>query len=376
MRVALAVSAVAHGAAVAALAWWWAERPAEPPAAAPAPAAPAPIEVTLVPAEPAPMEVTLVPAEPGPGAAAPAPGPGRPRRGVAAVASRAPAPAEPAPAPAPPAPRSIRPTDAELEAIAGDPRAPKPPPAAPHDARLEAAPGGRSVIHDLVTTVSVDRDGTAHLHDAPDFEVHLVIPHTASQLRAIPGDIANGLRRWYADPYAQTHVGRAEDLPRIERAEAPGSATGVAAQPLQLIQPVAGGSFDLTSYAMRKLGVGDAYASRKRALLDQTFDERAARGSEFRAEQLARSAELMRQNLEALWASTPDPAARRAALFALWDECAEGDGPLGEAGERARAQVIGWIRAHLPAGSPEAYTARELAELAASRTSQQAFEPY
>jgi len=85
---------------------------------------------------------------------------------------------------------------------------------------------------------------------------------------------------------------------------------------------------------------------------------------------------MMRHNLERLWASTRDPAARRRALFELWDECGEGSGPLGEAGDRARGQVIGWIAAHLPSGSADAFTAEEIASLDARRSSKQHFAPY
>jgi hypothetical protein len=38
--------------------------------------------------------------------------------------------------------------------------------------------------------------------------------------------------------------------------------------------------------------------------------------------------------------------------------------------------VIGWIRAKLPAGSPEAFTAVEVARLDAARSSRQHFQPY
>src|SRR5690606_9996144 len=102
-----------------------------------------------------------------------------------------------------------------------------------------------------------------------------------------------------------------------------------------------------------------------------TFDERVAMGTAYRAEQSARSAELMQKNLEWLWAREHDPIARRAALFELWDECGED-----EAGTRARALVIGWIRARLPAGSPDAFTAHELELLQTRRTSTAAFAPY
>src|SRR5262249_25045416 len=120
----------------------------------------------------------------------------------------------------------------------------------------------------------------------------------------------------------------------------------------------------------------DPYASRKLALLDASRAERAELGAQHRREDLARSAELMQRNLEALWRATRDPAARRQALFTLWDECSEGDGPVGEAGERPRRRVVGWIRAKLPAGPPDAFTAEVVARLSAHRMSKQLFAPY
>ena len=66
----------------------------------------------------------------------------------------------------------------------------------------------------------------------------------------------------------------------------------------------------------------------------------------------------MQRTLEQLWASTPDPAARRTALYELWSDCADD-----EAGARARAMVVGWIRAKLPAGSQDAYSPDELGRL-------------
>ena len=120
--------------------------------------------------------------------------------------------------------------------------------------------------------------------------------------------------------------------------------------------------------------IGDPYASRK--LIDTTRDARAQLGSNHRRDQRDRASELAQRNVDALWRATIEPAERRAALFAMWDECIETEGPDGEAGERARAIVIGSIRAKLPAGSPGAFTPDEIAELDASRTSRQHFAPY
>jgi hypothetical protein len=96
----------------------------------------------------------------------------------------------------------------------------------------------------------------------------------------------------------------------------------------------------------------------------------------FRTQQLVRSAELMRRTLEQLWARVADPAARRTALFELWDDCDEGSGDRGAAGERARAMVLGWIGAHLPRGGAGAYTDEEIRRLDARRASKQPFAPY
>jgi hypothetical protein len=87
-------------------------------------------------------------------------------------------------------------------------------------------------------------------------------------------------------------------------------------------------------------------------------------------------AAIMQRNLEVVWRATEDPEERRDALFTLWDECGEGDGRVGEAGERARKMVIGWIRARLPARSPGAFTPDEIARRSAHRRSTQPFVPY
>jgi hypothetical protein len=210
-------------------------------------------------------------------------------------------------------------------------------------------------------------------------------------------DLGDDLANWYADPEAGKRFGRMQDLPQALQADpsacsqwgdqmcddvnapeserrtrgTPGDSRGLALVHDVLTGRDIVGTLDITAYLMRKAGIGDPFASRKLALLDATRDERAARGDNYRAEQLARSAELMRANLERLWASAMTAGERRAVLFELWDECAEGDGAIGDAGERARATVIGWIRAkHV------AYTPDELAALNHHRASRQDFAPW
>lgn len=252
--------------------------------------------------------------------------------------------------------------------------------------KLESQPGGRAVIYDRVTTVSVEPDGTAHFDDKKDIDLHFHLPIPKIwRITEIAKDAGDEIAEWYRDPYAQTRYGSKAEVARHLTAVpgacdswgdtmcddplAPG-AEKRARERKAVNGSIFGGMADITAYLQRKY-VGDPYASRKLKLLDDTRDERVAMGMRHRAEQAARSAEIMTTNLQRLWARETNPVARRAALFELWDECGEDD-----AGQRARAVVIGWIRARLPAGSADAYTETELATLRTRTTSKAPFSPY
>jgi len=258
--------------------------------------------------------------------------------------------------------------------------------------RVEHRPDGTAVVHDAVTRLEVERDGTAHFHDKPyiDIKFHWPIPTWDFDIDKMRHEIGDDIAKWYADPYAGTRFGRTQDLPRHLQAVPGGCdqwADLMCDDPLapdaekqsrenkKKIGSFASGNLDITAWLYKKFA-GDPYASRKLKLLADTADERADMGRAYRAQHLWESREIMRQNVIRLWSTITDARERRAALFALWDECAEGEGPVGEAGDRARVVVIDWIREHLPAGSPDAYTERELADFAAHRTSRQAFSPY
>ena len=264
----------------------------------------------------------------------------------------------------------------------------------PHvSGKLQSAPGGAMVVHDLVTTMNVEPDGTANFHDKKDIDIHVRLP-MSGDFKQVLRDFGDEVEYWHNDPYARTRYGRTEDLAPHLRAE-PGqcdtwgdSLCDDALSPEMTHKRawvhddtpdngggLLAGKLDITSYLYRKL-VSDPYSSRKLKLLDDTRAERAARGAQFRADQLARSAEMIERNLDALAGAQLAPIELRAALFEMWDECAEGDDATGAAGQRARAMVIGWIGGHLPAGSANAYAADELAALDARRTSHQHFAPY
>jgi hypothetical protein len=140
-----------------------------------------------------------------------------------------------------------------------------------------------------------------------------------------------------------------------------------------------GATFDVTDWAMRSHG-DDPYAAQKLAFLDRTRDQRVEIGKRHRKQQLARSAELARNNVDRLLATTTDLAARKVGLFELWDECAEPDEAgaddldLVTGGAAARDLILGVIRAQLR--GDHAYTTDELAAFNRRRQSKARFAPY
>ena len=142
------------------------------------------------------------------------------------------------------------------------------------------------------------------------------------------------------------------------------------------------GRFDVTDYLMRKTK-NDPYSSRKLKFLDETRDERVEMGKQWRQQQLMQTTQIIRKNLQVAWASSPDFAAKKRALFELWDEIVEpksrddlADEVLVEASRAARKAVVGYVRAHLPQGSEHAYTESELVAFNANKQSSQKFAPY
>ncbi|HEY1553532.1 MAG TPA: hypothetical protein VGF94_01800 [Kofleriaceae bacterium] len=142
--------------------------------------------------------------------------------------------------------------------------------------------------------------------------------------------------------------------------------------------PFIAGKMAFDDAIMRHYGI-DPYAAAKLQWLDKTRDERVRIGAAYRKEVLAHADLYMKQNLDAMWAATAtaDAAQRKRVLFQMWDEIAEtGDDALVQAGVAARAYLVGFVRAHFPQTSADAFTAGELAQLNAHRTSKAMFAPY
>ena len=228
--------------------------------------------------------------------------------------------------------------------------------------------GGGTYKSDQGTfTGQVNPDGSVRLTDSRNLNVHLALP--------TPKTLGRALSSWYdSDKGAFGAEGDTAMAKQIQ--VSPGSTTDPNDRSKTVILPVIAGGFDATDWMMRRHGQ-DPYASKKLAFLDTTRDERVQIGNRHRAEQLTHATQLMQRNLDALWAATLDLAARKRALFELWDECAEtGDPDLVAGGQAARRLVIGAIRARLPAGSPLAFTPDELAAFARAKQSRAAFAPY
>jgi hypothetical protein len=216
-------------------------------------------------------------------------------------------------------------------------------------------------------TAKVDRDGSVDLKDKRNLNIHLSLPSPKKMGRAVAS--------WYTDPNKPTGtIGPNESgNPRVNIAESSGEDRkpdhgGTV--------PIVGGGFDVTDAFMRRHGQ-DPYASKKLKFLDSTRDERVQIGQRYRQQQLAQANQIMQNNLDRMWSAVIDPMARREALFELWDECAEtGTEDLVTAGRSARKLVVGFIRARVPAGSAEAYTAGELVAYNRKKQSKATFAPY
>lgn len=125
------------------------------------------------------------------------------------------------------------------------------------------------------------------------------------------------------------------------------------------------------------------HAAAKSKFLAQTEGLRMRMGHAWLQARLAEQLEASISRAIALWR---DPsvalAERKRRLFAAWDECeaAASEGPTAEiraeAAARARARLEALIRVLAPPGSPQQFTAEELAELNAGRRSRAVFAPY
>jgi hypothetical protein len=235
--------------------------------------------------------------------------------------------------------------------------------ARPNEAVLPVAPSG--LLHPSGGGEQAARSGGVTMKVAPDGDIDFESGNAAKVSIAVPSaaDVLGG-------PDTGQEEAPIQDLPQHEQAVEGGWNSGSRSGGASI-----GGGFDITSLVMSKLGM-DPDQARKQKMMEATHEERAQQRAVHSDAQLRDADKLVRKTLAQLWRATTDPAARRQALFELWDECEEGEGARAEAGARVRTHVLGWIRAKLPAGSRDAYTDDEVARLNAGRRSSQPFKPY
>ncbi|MBA3456219.1 MAG: hypothetical protein H0T42_24175 [Deltaproteobacteria bacterium] len=218
-------------------------------------------------------------------------------------------------------------------------------------------------------TAKVNRDGSVNLKDKKNFNIRFALPRPRQVGRAV-GD-------WYQDPNKPVGMlppDKITKAPVINNDEANGQYDRKPDHGDATV-PIVSGGFDVTDALMRRNGQ-DPYASKKLQYLDSTRDQRVQIGQRHRAKQLEQAVVIMKGNLDRVW-SLPTPQARRQALFELWDECAEtGPAELVAAGRDARKLVVGVIRARIPAGSADAFSAEDLVALNQRKQSKAKFAPY
>lgn len=255
-----------------------------------------------------------------------------------------------------------------------DPDAPPPWTPPPPSGELAPSGGGTHQTQRPGFRGKVAADGKVSFEDEPAFTFRFALPGPVTAARRA----ARRVERWSRDPDAQVRGAERDPTSGLEYDDY--------TRPLEQqadkddhggTVTLFGGRADVTDWAMRQAGQ-DPYQADKLRWMDATRAERVEAGRVYRARELARATELMRRHLDRLWARTDlDLAAKRTALFELWDDGAEaGEAEVVEAATRTRALVVGFIRAHLPAGSAGAYTTAELDGLNRRRTSRARFAPY
>ena len=129
--------------------------------------------------------------------------------------------------------------------------------------------------------------------------------------------------------------------------------------------------FDITDAIMGSAGQ-DPYAAEREFFMERAEETIARLESRARTEAATHSLSGVRTRCRTIWEDATMPAAaRRRALFDLWDELADGD-----EGAPARQAVVAYIRSAIPSSSAESFTMMELARMNANRQSAERFDPY
>jgi hypothetical protein len=221
----------------------------------------------------------------------------------------------------------------------------------------------------------IDATGKVSFRKKPNFHIKIAVP----SLRNVKEGLKASLARWLADPY---YYLRAANTQRAR----PGLYAPPVLLPPQLpdqadsLKPlfeekaaIISGGFDLSDALMNS----DPYGAEKMNFIRQTKEARDALYAQHKKQGLAHSKMDMRIRLNAVLTKAINSAAKRALIFAMWDECTEnGNDDERQAATIARETVIDFVKEHFAVTSSDAYSAAELSELNAKRTSTALFAPY
>jgi hypothetical protein len=143
---------------------------------------------------------------------------------------------------------------------------------------------------------------------------------------------------------------------------------------------------------VRKAQKRELWAREKTQLLKNTFELRLAVAIAFAEDNIDRRLKALYRDLIDAWSADRPAPARRKTIFDRWDECDESmrvklpgfedatdsriDDLRRTAGQRARDEIHGFIRKHIPKGSEDAYGDPEIVELNRKRKSKARFAPY
>lgn len=128
----------------------------------------------------------------------------------------------------------------------------------------------------------------------------------------------------------------------------------------------------LEEWLMRRHG-DDPFASDRRWFANQTEAMRERMAEAYLERQAASAARGVRGRATRILSDADAPLEdRRRRIFAIWDDCAEGE----RVGDAVRAAIVAFVRERMPVGSPEAYPDAELDALNRTRESTAEFRPY
>ncbi len=136
------------------------------------------------------------------------------------------------------------------------------------------------------------------------------------------------------------------------------------------------GHFDLTDQVMKHAGQ-DPYAPSKRAIADETREQRLCMAMRYQGERRKQELFNLATKVRRLAARVDlSLAERREIVFDIWDECTEEAESGTDYGAMARSTILAVARDVFPAGSERAYQPAELLALNQRRSSRQRFAPY